>query len=262
MARLTLEHVSVDFPIFGAHAASLKQTIASAATGGRIGRETGVAVIQALRDVSLDLKDGDRLGIVGHNGAGKSTLLRTLAGVYPPTSGVYTRTGTIASLIDPMLGIEMDATGYENITIRGLILGISHREMTRLVPEIAEFSGLGDYLEMPVRTYSTGMLMRLGFSIATAVRSDILLMDEWLSVGDAEFKQQAEERLRAIVSSTGILVLASHSRDLIERECNRIVELAHGVRVRDVPVNTQASYSKASGPRALVLNRSPEERDS
>ena len=228
MAQLTLDNVSIDFPIFGAHAVSLKQTLASAATGGRIGRETGVAVIQALRDISLDLKDGDRLGVIGHNGAGKSTLLRVLAGVYSPTRGRYARTGTIASLIDPMLGIEMDATGYENITIRGLILGISHREMARLIPEIAEFSGLGDYLEMPVRTYSTGMLMRLGFSIATAVRSDILLMDEWMSVGDAEFKQKAEERLREIVSNTGILVLASHSPELIERECNRVVELSHG----------------------------------
>ena len=229
MAQLTLDSVSIDFPIFGAHAVSLKQTLASAATGGRIGRETGVAVIQALRDISLDLKEGDRLGVIGHNGAGKSTLLRTLAGVYPPTRGRYARTGTISSLIDPMLGIEMDATGYENITIRGLILGISHREMATLIPEIAEFSGLGDYLEMPVRTYSTGMLMRLGFSIATAVRSDILLMDEWMSVGDAEFKQKAEERLRKIVSNTGILVLASHSPELIERECNRVIELSHGV---------------------------------
>jgi lipopolysaccharide transport system ATP-binding protein len=229
MAQLTLDNVSIDFPIFGAHAVSLKQTLASAATGGRIGRETGVAVIQALRDISLDLKEGDRLGVIGHNGAGKSTLLRTLAGVYPPTRGRYARTGTISSLIDPMLGIEMDATGYENITIRGLILGISHREMATLIPEIAEFSGLGDYLEMPVRTYSTGMLMRLGFSIATAVRSDILLMDEWMSVGDAEFKQKAEERLRKIVSNTGILVLASHSPELIERECNRVIELSHGV---------------------------------
>lgn len=228
MARLALDNVSVDFPIFGAHAVSLKQTLASAATGGRIGRETGVAVIQALRDISLDLKDGDRLGVIGHNGAGKSTLLRVLAGVYSPTRGTYARTGTISSLIDPMLGIEMDATGYENIAIRGLILGISHREMAELIPGIAEFSGLGDYLEMPVRTYSTGMLMRLGFSIATAVRSDILLMDEWLSVGDAEFKQKAEERLRDIVSSTGILVLASHSRELIERECNLLLELRHG----------------------------------
>jgi lipopolysaccharide transport system ATP-binding protein len=224
----------------------LKQTLASAATGGRIGRETGVAVIEALRDISLDLKEGDRLGVIGHNGAGKSTLLRTLAGVYPPTRGRYARTGTISSLIDPMLGIEMDATGYENITIRGLILGISHREMATLIPEIAEFSGLGDYLEMPVRTYSTGMLMRLGFSIATAVRSDILLMDEWMSVGDAEFKQKAEERLRKIVSNTGILVLASHSPELIERECNRVIELSHGVM-------RPAGVSKAAAGKASVL---------
>ena len=228
MARVELHNVSIDFPIFGAHAASLKQTIASAATGGRIGRETGVAVIQALRDISLDLRDGDRLGIVGHNGAGKSTLLRTLAGVYPPTRGRYSRIGTISSLIDPMLGIEMDATGYENIALRGLLLGIKRREMATLTPDIAEFSGLGNYLDMPVRTYSTGMMMRLGFSIATAVRSDILLMDEWLSVGDAEFKQRAEERLRDVVSNTGILVLASHSPELIGRECNQVVELSHG----------------------------------
>jgi lipopolysaccharide transport system ATP-binding protein len=246
MAQLTLDNVSIDFPIFGAHAVSLKQTLASAATGGRIGRETGVAVIEALRDISLDLKEGDRLGVIGHNGAGKSTLLRTLAGVYPPTRGRYARTGTISSLIDPMLGIEMDATGYENITIRGLILGISHREMATLIPEIAEFSGLGDYLEMPVRTYSTGMLMRLGFSIATSIRADILLMDEWMSVGDKEFRQKAEERLREIVSDTGILVLASHSRELIERECNRVVELSHGVM-------RPAGVSKAAAGKASVL---------
>jgi lipopolysaccharide transport system ATP-binding protein len=179
--------------------------------------------------VSLDLRDGDRLGVVGHNGAGKSTLLRVLAGVYAPTRGSYFRQGSIASLIDPMLGIEPDATGYENIALRGVLMGISRREMARLTPDIAEFSGLGDYLDMPVRAYSTGMTMRLGFSIATAVRSDILLMDEWLSVGDADFRKQSEDRLREVVASTGILVLASHSPELINRECNCVVELAHGV---------------------------------
>ena len=146
-----------------------------------------------------------------------------------------------------MLGIEMDATGYENIAIRGLVRGIGRREMAGLIPGIAEFSGLGDYLDMPVRTYSTGMLMRLGFSIATAVRSDILLMDEWLSVGDAAFKQQAEERLREIVSSTGILVLASHSRDLIERECNRVVELSHGTMLPGRPASRPAVAESLAG---------------
>jgi lipopolysaccharide transport system ATP-binding protein len=187
-------------------------------------------MIRALSDITIDLKDGDRLGIIGHNGAGKSTLLRVLAGVYPPTRGTYSRSGTIGSLLDPMLGMEMDATGYENIFLRGMILGWSRRDVVRLTPDIAEFSGLGDYLEMPARTYSTGMLMRLGFSIATAIHCEILLMDEWLSVGDADFQQQAEERLRAVVANTGILVLASHSPGLISRECNAVLELCHGVQ--------------------------------
>jgi lipopolysaccharide transport system ATP-binding protein len=228
MARLTLTNACVDFPIYGSRSRSLRHALASAATGGRIGRESGVTVVEALRDISLDLKDGDRLGVVGHNGAGKSTLLRVLASVYPPTRGDYRRQGTVSSLIDPMLGIEPDATGYENIALRGVLMGLGRGEMAKLTPQIAEFSGLGDYLDMPVRTYSTGMTMRLGFSIATAVRSDILIMDEWLSVGDAEFKQQADARLREIVADTGILVLSSHSTELVERECTQVIELSHG----------------------------------
>jgi lipopolysaccharide transport system ATP-binding protein len=229
MAFVQLEQVSVEYPIYGTHAHSLKTTLASAATGGRIGYHTGVTVVQALRDITLTLRDGDRLGVVGHNGAGKSTLLQTIAGVYPPTSGTLRREGTVSSLINPMLGMEMDASGYENIMIRGLIIGLNRRTILKQTPDIAEFSGLGDYLDMPVRTYSTGMMMRLGFAIATAVRTDILLMDEWLSVGDADFRQQSEDRLREVVTGTGILVLASHSPDLINRECNSVVELAHGV---------------------------------
>jgi lipopolysaccharide transport system ATP-binding protein len=228
---LTLENVSVEFPIFGAHATSLKTTIASAATGGRIGVSTGVTVVQALRNITLHLREGDRLGLVGHNGAGKSTLLQTLAGVYPPTCGTYRREGTIASLVNPLLGIELDASGYENILIRGLVLGIDRATIRRVMPDIAEFSGLGEYLSMPVRTYSTGMMMRLAFSIVTSIRTDILLMDEWLSGGDEQFQRQAEGRLREIVSKAGILVLASHSRALIAKECTSVLELQHGEAV-------------------------------
>jgi lipopolysaccharide transport system ATP-binding protein len=233
MALLALDDVSVEYPIFGAHADSLKTTLTSAVTGGRIGRHTGVTVVEALREISFELRDGDRLGIVGHNGAGKSTLLQTLAGVYPPIRGRYRRDGSIASLINPMLGIEREATGYENIVIRGLVLGLGRRAIRQLTPSIAEFSGLGPYLEMPVHTYSTGMLMRLSFAITTSIRADILLMDEWLAVGDAEFRQLAERRMREMVSHSGILVIASHSRDLIARECNRVIELSHGAIVRD-----------------------------
>ncbi len=228
MASITLENVTVSFPIFGANSASLKTTLAAAATGGRIGRETGVTVVDALRDVTLSLSSGDRLGIMGHTGAGKTTLLQTLAGVYAPTRGRLVRQGTVASLINPTLGIERDATGYENIMILGLVHGLSRRGIACLTPEIAEFSGLGDYLAMPVRTYSTGMLMRLAFSIVTSFRSDIVLMDEWLSVGDAEFRERGAVRLRELIRSTGILVLASHSPDLIARECDSVIELSHG----------------------------------
>lgn len=197
-------------------------------TGGRLGKETGVTVVQALSGINLELKKGDRLGLVGHNGSGKSTLLRTLAGIYEPSAGEFYRQGTVASLIDPMLGIELDANGFENIMLRGLIMGLGKKKIEKLTPDICEFSGLGEYLNMPVRTYSTGMLMRLAFSISTSTEADILLMDEWLSVGDAEFTEHAEIRMKKVVSNSGILVLASHSPALIDRECNRVIRLEHG----------------------------------
>ncbi|MBO9648747.1 MAG: ABC transporter ATP-binding protein [Variovorax sp.] len=228
MASISLKNVSVNFPIYGAGAASFKKTLAASVTGGRFGKETGVNVVQALSNIDLELKSGDRLGLIGHNGAGKSTLLRTLAGVYEPSSGEFVRQGSVSSLIDPSLGIEADATGVENIMLRGLVMGMSKRQIDELTPGICEFSGLGEYVNMPVRTYSTGMLMRLAFSISTSIEADILLMDEWLSVGDAEFTGKAEQRMKDVVAKSGILVLASHSPDLIAKECNRVIHLEHG----------------------------------
>lgn len=228
MSLVTLTGVSVDFPVYESNAASLKNTIAMAATGGRIGGAAGVTTIQALRDISFTLRDGDRLGLMGHNGSGKTTLLRTVAGVYAPSGGTLRREGTISSLIDPTLGIELDATGRENILIRGLVGGVTRSWLTRIAADIIDFSGLGPYIDMPVRTYSTGMLMRLAFSIVTSVRSDILLMDEWLAVGDESFQREAESRMRHIVDNTGILILASHSLALVTRECTQILTLTNG----------------------------------
>ncbi|MBH2009193.1 MAG: ABC transporter ATP-binding protein [Xanthomonadaceae bacterium] len=225
---ISLQGVNVSFPVYGAGAASLKKTLAASVTGGRFGKETGVAVVHALSGIDIELRAGDRLGLVGHNGAGKSTLLRTLAGVYEPSSGRFERRGSVASLIDPALGIEVDASGLENIMLRGLVMGLSKREIERRSADIVEFSGLGEYIHMPVRTYSTGMMMRLAFSISTCVQADILLMDEWLSVGDAEFTEKAEQRMREVVQGSGILVLASHSMDLIAKECNKVIHLSHG----------------------------------
>ena len=228
MPYISLKNVGVNFPIYGAGASSLKKTLAASVTGGRFGKETGVNVVQALSDINFELKAGDRLGLTGHNGAGKSTLLRTLAGVYEPSVGDFVRQGSVSSLIDPSLGIEVDATGVENIMLRGLVMGLNRKQIENLTPDIIEFSGLGDYINMPVRTYSTGMMMRLAFSISTSVKADILIMDEWLSVGDAEFTEKAEKRMKDVVSGAGILVLASHSPELIAKECNRVIHLEHG----------------------------------
>lgn len=225
---INLQNVDLHFPIYGASATSFKKTMAASVTGGRIGKGTGVTTVQALSNIDFRLKAGDRLGVLGHNGAGKSTLLRLLGGAYYPTSGIYERQGTLASLIDPNMGIEADATGIENIALRCIAMGIDRKIINNITEEIIDFSGLGDYIYMPVRTYSTGMMMRLSFAISTSVHADILLMDEWLSVGDTTFQEKAEKRMRYLLENTGILVLASHSRELLERECNNFIKLEHG----------------------------------
>ncbi|MEZ2309411.1 ABC transporter ATP-binding protein [Paraburkholderia sp. RCC_158] len=229
MAFLQLENCSLNLPVYGAGNRSLKQMVLSAATGGRIAADSRkLTVVEALREVSLEFTAGDRVGLVGHNGAGKTTLLRLLAGIYEPSAGSFFSEGRVTSLLDLTLGLDYEATGYENIVLRGLILGASKADMTRLTPSIADFSELGDYLSMPVRTYSSGMVLRLAFAIVTSVHADILLMDEWLSVGDASFVKKAETRMHEFVGKADILVLASHNVDIIKDLCNVIVELEHG----------------------------------
>lgn len=201
----------------------------ASATGGRIASASKhVTVVQALKGISLQINAGDRVGIMGHNGSGKTSLLRMLAGIYEPTGGKIKVTGRVSSFINLGLGMDHEATGAENILLCGLMFGLGFDEIQRLTPSIGEFSGLGDFLEMPVRTYSSGMMMRLVFSIVTSVSAEILLMDEWLSVGDADFVEHAEERLQKLVNSASILVLASHDEATINHLCNVIVTLEHG----------------------------------
>lgn len=228
MANIVLEDVSVELPVFGAHSRSLKNRIISAATGGRLAKEAGVTCVRALSHVTLELNPGDRVGLWGHNGAGKTTLLRVLAGAYAPTGGRIRIEGEVTSLIDLSLGMESEATGYENIALRLMMMGRSPRMADSLAEEVREFSGLGEFLDLPIRTYSSGMLMRLAFAVSTAVEPEILLMDEWLSVGDEEFVAKAEMRLERLLERTQILVIASHSRELLERRCNRVLKLDHG----------------------------------
>lgn len=237
MAKIEFTNVSVEFPIFNANGRSLTSRLLQVATGGKLDADpNGRVVVRALEGISFTFKDGDRIGLLGHNGAGKSTLLRALSGVYAPSKGTAVIEGEIGSLIDIAIGINPEATGRENIFIRGALLGFTKAEMAEKFDEIVEFSELGDFIEMPVRTYSSGMHLRLAFAVSTVVRPEILLMDEWLSVGDESFKHKAEERLLGVVDSTKILVLASHSRELIAKTCNRAIWLEHGSIKMDGPV--------------------------
>lgn len=236
MASIQFIQAGVEIPIFNANNRSLKTRLMQIATGGTLkSDQSGHVVVRVLQDLNFHLTDGDRLGLIGHNGAGKSTLLRVLSGVYAPTHGQMHLQGQVGSLIDISLGINHEATGCENIYLRAALLGLSKKEILVKLDEIIEFSELGDFIDMPVRTYSNGMLLRLAFSVSTVMRPEILLMDEWLSVGDEDFKYKAEARIAELLEFTKILVIASHSRDLIMKTCNRVLYLEHGVIKMDGP---------------------------
>jgi len=230
VVRLTLENVGIDYPIYHSSSRSIRKHFASnARIGGLISSVTNSgAVVHALRDISLDLQPGDRLGIVGHNGAGKSTLLRVLAGIYQPTMGTIACVGKRVPLTDITVGSDGDATGYEMIQLRGLLLGLTRSQIQAKADEIAEFSELGDFLNLPIRTYSSGMVLRLFFSIATSIQADIVIMDEWIAAGDQAFIVRANARLQELVDRARIIVIASHSRETLKRHCNRGVLLEGG----------------------------------
>jgi len=192
--------------------------------------------VRALDNVSFTLRNGDRLGLIGHNGAGKSTLLKVLAGVYTPDSGSLRIDGRVSPLFNSAPGLDADDNGYENIKTCGMFLGMSSEEINRKLPDIVDFCELGEYLELPVRTYSTGMVARLGFAIATAIEPDILLLDEGLGSGDARFAARAEARMQALIQRTRILVLASHSDALIKSMCNRAILLEKGRLIEIGPI--------------------------
>ena len=229
MALIEFKALCVDFPVFNATGRSLKKRLMHVATGGQLNADaTGVVVVRALDELNFSLENGERVALLGHNGAGKTTLLRVLSGVYAPTAGTAVVQGDVGSLIDISLGIDPEASGLENIYIRGRILGMSASEIQAKTPEIIEYAELGDFIEMPVRTYSSGMHMRLAFTISTSLRPEILLMDEWLSVGDEGFRHKAEARMNDVVESTNILVVATHSRALALNTCTRALWLEHG----------------------------------
>jgi len=229
MASIHARNVSIIFPLYGGGSRSLKKTLANLGSGGRISEDASHRVIvHALRDVSFSVQHGDRIGLIGPNGAGKSTLLRVLAGIYEPTGGSVRCDGQVVPLFNPSLGMEPEATGHQNIRLRGLLLGLRPQEIEAKRTEIGAFTELGNYLDMPVRTYSSGMALRLAFAISTCFVPEILLLDEWIGAGDAHFVEKAERRMQEVVAQSSIVVIASHSNDLIRRFCNKALYIEAG----------------------------------
>lgn len=239
---IVFRDVSVHFPVFNASTRSFRKRVIQVATGGIVAPDhTGHIVVQALTNLNFGIRSGERVALFGHNGAGKTTLLGALSRIYAPTSGSAEISGSVGSLINISLGTDPESTGRENIFLRAAILGLGRDFIQKNLEEIIEFSELGDFIDLPVRTYSSGMQLRLAFAVSTMLRPEILVMDEWLSVGDKNFQSKAAARLDAMLKDTKILVLATHSRDLALRHCNRALWLEHGRIKLDGPVKDVAA---------------------
>jgi ABC-2 type transport system ATP-binding protein/lipopolysaccharide transport system ATP-binding protein len=230
MAHISIENLTVEFAIFGASSRSLKNQILSQATGGRVmAGARDIVTVRAIDGLNLEINDGDRIGLVGHNGSGKTTLLRVLAGIYKPSGGAITIEGRVGALFNSHAGMDPESTGLENIYLRGYMMGMGRREIAAKLDDIAEFTELGDFLMLPMRTYSAGMFARLAFAVSTAAHNDILLIDEGLGAGDAAFQKKVRQRIENLFDRTSIVILASHSEALISEFCSRRVQLEHGV---------------------------------
>jgi len=241
-ASIDARDVSVLFPLYHGNSRSLKKMLVAAASGRLAEDQQHRVVVRALSDISFSLKRGERLGLVGSNGAGKTTLLRVLAGIYEPVTGHVRLHGTLNALLDPSLGMNAELTGRENIMLRGLYGGLSRSMLSRLEQDVIEFAELSDFIDLPMRIYSAGMTVRLGFALATAIRPRILLMDEWFLAGDASFMEKAKQRLEDMVRSADILVLSTHSDQVVREWCTRVMWLDQG-RIR------------ADGPTAEIMDQ-------
>ncbi len=228
-ALLKFDDVTIQYPIYNNRNMSLRNQLVRIGTGGRIESEAGhVQTVTALRNVSFTINHGDSVGLVGHNGAGKSTMLRTMAGVYTPIQGKVTRQGRVATVLELGTGMDPELSGYENIVRMSMLLGMNKEQIEENAKEVENFTQLGNFLQLPVRTYSSGMATRLMFAVATSTKPDILLVDEMFGTGDAAFQLQAKKRMEELIRTVGIFVFASHSNELVRTYCNRFFYLEHG----------------------------------
>ncbi|MBL6455506.1 ABC transporter ATP-binding protein [Belnapia sp. T6] len=233
MPHIHASGLAIEFPLYHLGARSLKKRILANSPLRLREDEASRIVVQALRGLDFRIGAGERVALIGHNGAGKTTLLRTLAGVYEPVAGRLEVSGSIGALIDPSAGMDPNATGRENIVLRGLFRGLTEAESTGLAEEIGAFSGLAEFLDVPVRTYSAGMSVRLSFATATIMDPEVLLMDEWFMAGDADFMEKARAKLETLVTKADILVLATHDMAIVRQWCSRVIRLEAGTIVAD-----------------------------
>ncbi len=229
MAKIELQNIEVHYPIYGDHHHSFRRSLINLTTRGKIYKdENKLTVVKALDNISFTLNKGDRLGLIGGNGAGKSTLLKTLGQLYTPSKGVLSIQGKTSALFDVCMGMDIDRTGYCNIDYMGMLLGLTRKKIKAVIPDIEEFSELGKFLHMPVRTYSAGMRVRLGFAICTCLEPEILLLDEAIGAGDKHFVDKAAKRAKALYEKADILVIASHASYVIKEFCNKVLWLHKG----------------------------------
>lgn len=235
MTYITLKEVGVTFSIYNAKTRSLRHELISA-VGGKVKQLESTVYVNALNSINLEFKEGDRVGLIGHNGAGKSTLLKVLSGIYEPTQGYIEYEGKISSLTDVTMGMDPESTGYDNIIMRCIFMGMTLKEAKQKVDEIIKFSGLNQYINLPVRTYSTGMFLRLAFSISTSIVPDILIMDEMIGAGDASFIEKARKRSLEMIEKTKIMVISSHDPNILKEICNRGIWMDKGTIKKDGPI--------------------------
>lgn len=243
MANIELRHVTVEFPIYNVSSRMLKKRFLRLATGGSVFKDSSQRiVVRSLNNINLSINHGDRVGLIGHNGAGKSTMLRLLAQIYEPTFGQIKIDGHVSSMLDLIQWMEPEATGCENIYMRSIVLGLKKKEAKKRINEIAELTGLGDFLNMPVRTYSNGMLARLAFAISTSIMPEILLIDEVFGAGDTEFIKKAHERMVSLLNQSSIVIMASHSDDILRQFCNKGLVLDNGAIKYNGPIDDALKY--------------------
>jgi ABC-type polysaccharide/polyol phosphate transport system ATPase subunit len=238
-----MTNVSLSYPVYGVHARSFKSSLLQLASGGRIHQDCSIVYVEAIKKMNLTLQRGDRLGLIGANGAGKTTLLKLLAKIYAPSQGSIEISGREHAVFDTMIGLDPLLTGYENILLRGYLLGLSTREIKRAIPEITEFTELGAFIQMPLKSYSSGMILRLAFGIATNFPSEILLVDEVLGVGDAYFINKAQSRMGKLIDQSEIMILSTHDEELMKKFCTQALVLEAGeIKFQGTVVEALNSY--------------------